>query len=430
MIIIAISALHLWVMGERKGLPSVYLWARSLVEAGHEVHFLTPYRHLWRTDLDEEYRHRRTPEEIYDGIHVHRFAILMLPLLRSLCLVRVPSNKLLRLGRQLVGLLSLGLIWLFFTMSSLWCAIGIARKRPPTVVCAHNGVAAAAGYLLAKMYRVSNITKIYGTFLSQIPWRLWHIILYFPEVLGFRIPCTYLIVDNDGTRGDVIAARLGVPKERLKFWMNGVDKNMYDPRLTVPEAKSRLGLSADTKVLLSLGRLDRWKRVDRLIQATDKIAARYHDVLVLVVGDGNERESYVRLAQTLGVQDSVRFVGAAPREKVADYMHAADIFVTVQDVTNFGINTMEAMVCARCVVALDSGDTGRFIKNNENGILIESDASDRLASAVVELLGDDARRSALGENARRYAEEHFQTWEERMQSEVALVESLARGGAE
>jgi len=423
--IISISALPLWVMGDKKGLPSIYYGAKSFVDAGHEVHFITPFRHLWRNDLDDDYLNGRVRKnEIYDGIHVHRFVIRFLPFLRRLCFLRQPSSKVLRYGKQLIGLMALATIWFFFTIRALQQALRIARAGRPDVVYAHNGIAALAAYVLAKKYHAPNVTRMYGTFLSQIPWQRPHRLLHFPEVMGFKIPCTYLIVDNDGTQGDKVAEQLHVPPARLKFWMNGVDKDIFDPRLTTAEAKKRLGISPDTKVILALGRLESWKRVDRLIRAAPDIIAAYPNVLVVIVGDGNEKNNLIDLSHELKLENWLRFEGAVPHANVKEYFHAADIFVSVQDVTNFGIHVMEAMVCGRCVVTLNNGDTGNFVKNNDTGLLLEPDAIELLPSAIITLLRDDELRKRLGDAALRYAHRNFQTWEERMKAEVELVEDL------
>jgi glycosyltransferase involved in cell wall biosynthesis len=422
--IISISALPLWVMGDKKGLPSIYLGAKSFVEAGHEVHFITSFRHLWRNDLDEEFKKRRVIEEVYDGIHIYRFQMPFLPALRRLCFIPKPSSKALRLGKQLIGLAAFATIWFFFTVRSHRQALRVAREHKPDVVYAHNGIAALAAFALAKKYRIPNITRIYGTFLSQIPWQATHRLLQFPEVMGFKIPCTYLIIDNDGTQGNKVAERLHVPSERVRFWMNGVDKDIYDPRLTTAEAKERLGISPRLKVILALGRLESWKRVDRLIRAAPEIIAGYAEVLFVIVGDGNARKSLVDLSRELGIERSVRFEGAVPHANVSKYLHAADIFVSVQDVTNFGIHIMEAMICGRCVVTMNNGDTGTFVVNDHTGRVLEPDSIGLLPSAILAVLRDDELRKRLGEAARRYAHEHFETWKERMDKEVKLVEGL------
>lgn len=421
--IIAISALPLWVMGEGKGLPSVYYGVKRLVDAGHEVHFVTPTLHLWNRGLDAEFR-KKPNDELYNGIQVHRFGIPLLPFLRNAGFVRTRTPRILRYAKHVQGFLSSVMLWCLFTVCALIRAGRIARDGKPDAVIAHNGIAAAAAFVLAKRYKVPHITKIYGTFLSQIPWNPFHLLIYFSQVMGFKIPCDYLIVDNDGTQGDKVAARLGVPEARLKFLMNGVDKDMYDSGVTVAEAKKRLHIAPEQKVTLTLGRLDTWKGVDKLLRAVPEIVADHSNLLVLIVGDGIEMTALVELSHGLEIENWVRFEGSVPHARVKEYLHAADIFVSTQNATNFGVHVMEAMTSGKCIVTLNNGDTGKYITNGETGILLEPDRLDLLPSTIIRLLRDDELRVRLGLNARLYADQHFQTWDERMDTEVKLLENL------
>lgn len=410
-------------MGEGKGLPSVYYGVKRFVDAGHEVHFVTPKLHLWNSDLDAEYR-KNARDEIYNGIHIHRFGIPFLPFLRNACLVREPLTRTQRHAKRLVAFLSLVTMWVLFTISALIRSSRIARTSRPDAVVVHNGIAAAAGFILAKRYRVPHVTKIYGTFLSQIPWRPLHLLLHFPEVMGFKIPCDFLIVDNDGTQGDRIAARLGVPETRLKFLMNGVDKDMYDPDLTVADARRSLQIPAEKDVMMTLGRLSVWKGVDKLIRAIPEIAAERPNILVLIIGSGEEKSALVDLSQKVGIENCIRFEGSVLHADVKTYMRAVDIFVSTQDVTNFGVHIMEAMICGKCIVTLNNADTGKYITNNVTGILLEPDRLDLLPSTIITVLRDGELRTRLGLNARLHAARNFQTWNERMDTEVKLVEGL------
>jgi glycosyltransferase involved in cell wall biosynthesis len=423
--VIAISALPLWVMGDRKGLPTIYNGVKGFVDAGHEMHFIAPLLHLWRTDVDSEFG-RRPKEVLYDGIHVHRFTIPLLGLMRKLSARKPSERRMIRYADRLIEFSSALLMWMLFTARSLTVALRVARGSRPNVVYAHNGLAVVAAYIVAKLYRVPNVTRIYGTFLPQIKWRPLHLLTHFPEVLGFVMPCSYLIVTNDGTQGDKIAERLRVPKRRLKFWVNGVDKSMCEPMVAAAEAKRLIGEPPEKKLVMSLNRLDRWKRMDRLIRAAPGIIAEYPDARILIVGDGNERSGLERLVDELGMREYVRFAGAVPRGKVKDYLHAADVFVSVQDLTNFGNHLLEAMTCGRCIVTLNNGDTGNFLTNNETGILLDPDRLELLPSAIARVLRDDELRARLGRNALEYARKNFQTWEERVKAEVELVESLVR----
>ena len=73
---------------------------------------------------------------------------------------------------------------------------------------------------------------------------------------------------------------------------------------------------------------------------------------------------------------------------------------------------------------LNNRDTGRFIQNVVKGVLLEYDDLHSLPEVTKELLADEGSRELLGANARKFAEECFWTWEERIDAEVAKVEKL------
>jgi glycosyltransferase involved in cell wall biosynthesis len=110
---------------------------------------------------------------------------------------------------------------------------------------------------------------------------------------------------------------------------------------------------------------------------------------------------------------------------VAGYMQAADVFLALADLSNVGNPLLEAMACGLPVVAVDAGDTGELIRNGGTGCLLSSGDPGEAARAVIALGRDAETRAELGRGARRYAEEHFWTWEERLQAELEEVERLA-----
>jgi len=73
---------------------------------------------------------------------------------------------------------------------------------------------------------------------------------------------------------------------------------------------------------------------------------------------------------------------------------------------------------------LNDGGTGSFIKNQENGILLEYGDLPRLPEVIKNLFVNDELRNRLGANARKFAEENFWSWEERIEAEIQAVEEL------
>jgi hypothetical protein len=87
-------------------------------------------------------------------------------------------------------------------------------------------------------------------------------------------------------------------------------------------------------------------------------------------------------------------------------------------------NYQKAVLIVSALDFLNNGDTERFVRNSDNGVLLEYGLLPQLPSVIKALLADERRREALGANAKRFAEENFWTWEERIDAEVTAVPSL------
>ncbi|MGB7218063.1 MAG: glycosyltransferase family 4 protein [Vicinamibacterales bacterium] len=397
--VLSISACPFWDVEDRKGMPSIYLGHKVFVDAGHEVTFVHPGRE------------RRIYD--YDGIRMHQFR-LRFPI--------VPARHI------WLHRLSLKLYYPVFVLRAAIEALRVCRTFAPDVVYGQLFQAVPVAWFIGRVRGVPNITRMYGTFLA--PWlHSWKRILRFDEALAFKFPCAYLVMTNDGTRGDECAAALGVPPERLKFWRNGVDKAIRDPQFDRCSFKASLGIPNEHKIALALCRLERWKGVDRLIAALPAVLSQVHDVTVLIVGDGSDRDMLQRMAQESGVAAHVRFVGSVCHEKIGSYLNAADVFVSLYHYSNVGNPLLEALSCGKCVVSIDNGATGKLIENGKTGLLLKEDRLDELPDALVRVLTDDALRKRLSDAALAYASEHFQTWPERLQMEVELVERLVASGS-
>ena len=114
------------------------------------------------------------------------------------------------------------------------------------------------------------------------------------------------------------------------------------------------------------------------------------------------------------------------------YMHAADVFLAIADLSNVGNPLLEAMACGSCIVAVDAGDTRDLIADAQTGRLVDSSnrsgiarpLEERLADLLVTLANDRPQRERLAAGATAYARANFWTWEQRMAAEVEAVEEV------
>ena len=397
--ILGISFFPIWDMGNKKGKPSIYFVQKAFVEKGHDVHFL--------------FASEKNLNRMYEGIHIHEFSM--------------PSCDL--LPNQLtkgVGFVYRKAISILFALKATKMAIQIAAANRPDIIYGHDFLSAPVAFLISKLYGTANITRLYGTFLYPCFSKPFQLFIRLDEIIGFKIPATYLIITNDGTSGNIVAARLRVPLEKIKFWMNGVDRNMCNPNFNMAEFRKANEIPMNAKIVLLVTRLVAWKRVDRLLRAVPRVVSKNQNVVFFVVGDGPEKESLEHLSEQTGITGYVRFTGALTRDEVSAFLNATDVVVSVNDLTNLVNPVLEAMVCGKCVVALNTGATNEIIKHNSNGIILSENSSKDLGEVLNDLLENPELRTMLGRNARIYSENHFRTWNERAELEVKLVEDVAK----
>jgi glycosyltransferase involved in cell wall biosynthesis len=238
-------------------------------------------------------------------------------------------------------------------------------------------------------------------------------------------PGDLFIMTNDGTHGDKVLQRLGVRDNRIRFWINGVSKYDCPPSSGKKELTQQLGLGIDMRILMTVSRLERLKRVDRAIRIMPKVLAQNVDVVLVVVGDGSERPVLQDLAEKLGVSEHVLFVGSIPHEMVREFMNGCDVFLSFYEHTNLCNPVLEALVCGKSVVTLDDGSTKGILENGHNAVLIEKDHLERnVPWAILRLLEDDDELHRLGENARLSAQRKLLSWDERIGIEMEELKAL------
>jgi len=347
-----------------------------------------------------------------------------------MCRFKLPLDRLgsaIRLGRATAGRLNRFRYTFLFPLLAAVEARRILKRKEIDLLYGYELHGILAVWLLKRFYRLPSVSRFQGTILYPFlgkPGELWR---RFEHVAAMKAKADLYIMADDGTHGDIVLQALNPAARPLtRFWRNGLNKVSFQPRSS-SEVRESLGID-DALLLLAVGRLARWKRVDRIIKALPSLLARRDDVILVILGDGPERQNLERLATELEVADHVRFEGAVSHDRVADHMNAADIFVSLYDLSNLGNPLLEAMGCGNCIVTLDDGSTQGLLKDGESAMLLDPRGLDKLPEVILALGDRPDLRWRLGEGARASADQHLWAWEERMQAEVEEVRKLLSAG--
>jgi sugar transferase (PEP-CTERM/EpsH1 system associated) len=294
--------------------------------------------------------------------------------------------------------------------------VGVVRDFRPTVVHTRSWGTYLEGALAATLNRTPVL--IHGEHGTPSPGRWRHRWAY--RLLARR---TRVVIT-------VSEALAGLYHETCRSWAtevctiyNGVDTRRYTPAVDPAEAKAALGLPASAVVVGSVGRLAPVKGFDVLLRSMTRVASEVPEALLLLVGDGPERDALAAAAERFGITDRVRFVGH--RSDVIPYYQAMDVYVNSSHSEGLSNSILEALACGVPVVATAVGGNPEVLRHAGcGGVLVPPGDPGALADALARYLRDDVGRPLYSQAARQTIVDHFGL--ERM---VGRYEALYREAA-
>lgn len=203
---------------------------------------------------------------------------------------------------------------------------------------------------------------------------------------------------------------VGIPLDRQASIPNGIDMQMYRPATPDERRQARqdLGLGQDAVVVLYLGRLVPFKRVDLLIEAWQHVRSDQSRVLV-VVGEGSTADALV--AQATALRSDARFDG--PTQESSRYLRAADIFVlpsgdhTLQQYEGLSVALLEAMASGLVPVLTEGPGNDVLVPDATLGLRFPIGDASALTRCLDEAIGDPALRAAIGARVHERVRERY-----------------------
>ena len=234
-----------------------------------------------------------------------------------------------------------------------------------------------------------------------------------------------LIANSGFTRDELI--KLGVEPNRIEIIHPGVDIDRFRPHLPSRDLREALGLHADQRLVLSVGRLSRRKGFDQVIRALPRLTERGLDVHHVIVGIGEDHRYLQDLAAECGVAQRVHLLGEVGMDDLPRWLNAADVFAMPNreidgDNEGFGMVFLEAAACGVPVIAGRDGGTGSAVIDGETGLRIDGQSLDALVDALARVLADRDYAQTIAARARRRAEAQF-SWTKVVAATAALTDT-------
>jgi glycosyltransferase involved in cell wall biosynthesis len=314
------------------------------------------------------------------------------------------------------------------TVESLECRslrdfpFGIARLRRrlranrPDLLHSHLWTANVIGRIAGRLAGVPVISSVHNPDHEPEAWEdgadvsLWKRRLALSlDRWSAHFGCDRLVAVSEYVR-QCARRRLHFPLERIDLLYNPVDSEGLERTGRGREELQRAcGIPPQSLLLLNVGRVSPQKGLLYAVRALPDIIRKHPSAHLISLGslaDTRWLEHLKSEARSLSVSGHVHFMGA--QREVTDFLHGSDLFIFPSLYEGLGIALVEAMVAGRACVATNTGPIPEIITHGVDGWLVPPQHATALADAVNTLLGDAAKREALGRAASASALARFQ----------------------
>ncbi|RLG83523.1 MAG: hypothetical protein DRO40_04330 [Thermoprotei archaeon] len=212
------------------------------------------------------------------------------------------------------------------------------------------------------------------------------------RIIAFKVVDAIIAVSKATKK---LALNVGAPANKITVIYNAVDETMFTPR-SKSLCRQKLGLPQNSKIILFVGNLIPRKGVEYLIRALPIILTKIPNVLLVVIGDGPQRNELEHLAKELNLEQNIVFTGRISTEKLCLYYGAADIFVLPSLHEGHPMVLLEAMASGLPVVATKVSGNMETVIHGKNGYLVEPKNAHQLANAIIKILSERKQISKFG----------------------------------
>lgn len=231
----------------------------------------------------------------------------------------------------------------------------------------------------------------------------WYTAFFLPSLM--RRASRICITSLDYARASYIRQFLDATPLKFFELHNSVDTRIFFPQPKKQEFLQKHDISPEDKVILFVGSLDKahyFKGVSYLLEAFEKIIHTSSVPLSLklvIVGDGNMKDSYKNLSEQLQIETKTLFMGSAKETELPDYYALADVLVlpSVDSSEAFGIVLIEAFASGKPVVASNLPGVRSVVEDSVDGYLVIPKDVNDLATKIYAVISDSDRAQLMGQ---------------------------------
>ncbi len=229
----------------------------------------------------------------------------------------------------------------------------------------------------------------------------------------------HIICDSELLNREII--KLGADPGKINIVYNGIDTQQFNPQEGDESLRARLNV-LEMPTIICFRHLRPVYNVEMLIKAIPLILGQVPEAKFIIGGDGEQRGYLQDLANSLGVSDSIRFVGWIPHNELPKYLASSDVYVSTSLSDSTSLSLQEAMACELAPVVTDIPANQEWITDGENSFVVPINDTHMLAEKIVYLLKNKEARERFGKAGRKIIKERAE-----YEKEMGKMEKIYQG---
>jgi glycosyltransferase involved in cell wall biosynthesis len=289
------------------------------------------------------------------------------------------------------------------TWRAIQMAVEIVRSQNINLIHAHLPNAHVLAGIAGRLTKTPALATVHGMNVSTL------------ELSVSRITETPLIVVCQEAYAQALAT--SIPLERLTLIPNGVDTETFRPDVSGEAFRQMINVPPGVPLVGFVGRLAWEKGPDKFLRVAERVHEQRPDVHFAMVGEGPMEDKINLMLKRMRLSDYVHTVGLMT--DTWNIYPAFDLLAQTSRHEGMPLTLLEAMACARPVVAIGVGGVAELVEHGTSGLIISPREGaglmnkfpdndwEGIASAVLALLARPAQLERMGRAGRRRVEELF-----------------------
>lgn len=230
------------------------------------------------------------------------------------------------------------------------------------------------------------------------------------KYIKFRRAIDQIIVHSDYAKTSLKKYFPDFPERNIHIVPHGDSDFLYNTPIAKEEARKKLGLPADQKLVLFFGQIKKVKGLDVLLRAHAIVRDKMPGVKLLVVGKPwkVEQDEFDAIVKEKNLEkDCILNYAYVPNEIIPYYFAAADIVtLPYREIYSSGV-MIRSLDYSAAIISSDLDTFKKIIVEGENGVMFRNEDEKDLAEKIMMLLQDEEKMKRLRLNAKKTADEKF-----------------------